>query len=86
MDSSKFRVCVHLHKYHNKDKEINFWSEITGIPKNQFINPYLKLNGGKRIKINYHGCVSIYYYSNDTARKLLANAMAFLSKFSKIEK
>jgi transcriptional regulator with XRE-family HTH domain len=78
LDERKFRVCVHLHGYHNKERQIRFWSEITEISKNQFIKPYLKKNTGKRTRENYQGCVSIRYHDVTVARELMATAEAFL--------
>jgi hypothetical protein len=80
IDESKFRPCVHLHQYHNPKRQLGFWSKTTGIPKKQFIKPYLKPNTGKRIRDNYPGCINIKYHSTDTARQLLMTAEAFLEK------
>lgn len=81
INEEKFRVCVHLHDYHNKYKQIKFWSEITGIDHNQFIKPFYKKNVGKRIRKDYNGCVSIRYHSADIGRQLLMTGKAFLTKF-----
>lgn len=81
IDEKKFRVCVHLHQYHNPAKQIKFWSRATGVPLARFIKPFLKSNTGKRIRENYPGCASVRYYHSDTARQLLATAEAFLSKY-----
>ena len=79
IDEKKFRVCIHLHKYHDPAKQLDFWSQITNIKKSQFIKPYQKPNTGKRIREGYQGCATIYYHSNDLARRLLMFARAFLS-------
>lgn len=78
IDEQKFRPCVHLHTYHSKKKQLDFWSKITDINKQQFIKPYQKPNGGKRIRENYQGCISVVYHSSDLARRLMAIARAFL--------
>lgn len=78
LDEKKFRPCIHLHSYHDSKKQLDFWSKITDINKNQFIKPYKKLNSGKRIHGGYQGCISIRYHSNDLARRLNALAKAFL--------
>ncbi len=80
VDETKFRVCVHLHKYHKKSKQLEFWSKVTKIKKDRFIKPFNKPNTEKRIRENYQGCISVYYHSNDMARQLLMTARAFLSK------
>lgn len=80
IDNSKFRVCVHLHNYHNQKNQLKFWSGVTDIPLRQFIRPFIKENTGKRVRKGYNGCVSVRYYDITVARWLLATAKAFLSK------
>jgi hypothetical protein len=80
LDESKFRPCIHIHFYHLAEKQLDFWSKVTDIDKRQFIKPYQKPNTGKRIRINYEGCIGIRYHSNDLARRLLAIAMAYLQQ------
>ncbi|MDO8585202.1 MAG: helix-turn-helix domain-containing protein [bacterium] len=80
IDERKFHPCLHLHSYHSKEKQLDFWSEITNINRSQFIKPYVKPNTGKRIRIGYPGCLSVKYHSNDLARRLLAVGKAFLNK------
>ncbi len=62
VDEKKFRISLHLHEYHEDLQEIEFWSRITAIPKEQFYKVYRKPNTGKSKKENYRGCVAIRYY------------------------
>ncbi|MDP4020877.1 MAG: helix-turn-helix domain-containing protein [Candidatus Adlerbacteria bacterium] len=78
LDENKFRVCVHLHAYHNTNKQLLFWSKITNIPIAQFIKPYRKTNSGKNIREGYAGCASVRYYDVRIARQVQALARAFL--------
>lgn len=78
LDERKFRPCIHLHSYHSPKKQLDFWSKVTDINKEQFIKPYQKANSGKRIRPNYQGCIRIRYHSCDVARRLMAIAKAFL--------
>lgn len=80
LDETKFRACVHLHDYHNENTQLDFWSKITDIDRRQFIKPYRKPHTGKRVREGYQGCISVYYYSSDSARRLMAIARAFLKK------
>ncbi|MEK7659444.1 MAG: hypothetical protein AAB338_02205 [Patescibacteria group bacterium] len=50
----KSRVRIHLHLYKDMDieKEMNFWSKLTGISKKQFRKPYIKKTSSKNI--DYH--------------------------------
>lgn len=78
IDEKKLHACIHLHTYHDPNKQLRFWSRVTGIPQAQFIKPYQKTNTGKRIRKEYPGCVAVRYHSNDVARQLLSTAKAFL--------
>lgn len=78
VDESKFRVSLHVHNYHSISRQIKFWQGVTGIPNSQFFRPYKKINSGKRLKLDYQGCVNIKYYDSDIARQLLGVGKAFL--------
>jgi hypothetical protein len=78
VDEGRFRACIHIHSYHSPETQLDFWSKITDIDKEQFIRPYQKPNTSKRIRENYQGCISIRYHDNDLARRLMAIAKAFL--------
>lgn len=71
VDESRFRVLMHVHNYHDIDKQIEFWSKITRIPKTQFTKPYNKPNTGKRIKSDYQGCISVRYYGREMRQKIM---------------
>ncbi|OGI65252.1 hypothetical protein A3A95_03610 [Candidatus Nomurabacteria bacterium RIFCSPLOWO2_01_FULL_39_18] len=81
LDESKFRVLMHLHKYHNEKTEKDFWSKITKIPQNQFNKTYLKQNSGKYKKEGYQGCIKIYYGDVSIARKLRSIAKMFMERY-----
>lgn len=72
LDESKFRACIHLHEYHNNEQLHSYWSSITNIPLLQFRKPYLKPHTGKRKKLNYMGCTTIYYFDSSIAHELEA--------------
>jgi hypothetical protein len=80
-DALKFRVTLQIHKYHNATRQINFWSQITEIPKKHFTKPYLKQHTGIQTRENYQGCASIRYHDADIARQLLAVAKAAFHTF-----
>lgn len=77
LDERKFSVSIHLHKYHNQDEILAFWSTITKIPLTQFIRPYLKPHTGKNIRPGYKGCVTVRYYDCKIAYELEAIYNAF---------
>jgi hypothetical protein len=72
IDEGKFRAIIHLHNYHNEQKQITYWSKITKIPKKQFYKSYNKPNTGKRIKLDYQGCIAVNYYDARLAKTLWA--------------
>lgn len=80
IDETKFRVCVHLHSYHDAKRQLLFWSQITNIPLAQFIKPYQKSNSGKNKRAGYAGCASVRYHDVRIARQVQAIARAFLNK------
>lgn len=81
---NKLRACVHLHSYHNEDKQLEYWSKITDIPVNQFIKSFKKENSGKRIRPNYQGCLQIRYHDSEIGRDLLMTGKAFFTKYGSL--
>lgn len=84
VDERKFRVCVHLHDYHNERKQLQFWSKITKIPLSQFMRPYRKPHTGKQIRDGYPGCAQVRYGDVAVAREVAAVARAFLRRYGSI--
>jgi transposase-like protein len=83
LDERKLRVRMHLHEYHNELSMKKFWSEVTGIPIEQFSKPYWKPHTAKTIKNGYPGCIHIEYYDVKVARKIYAVARAFIENVVK---
>lgn len=71
LNEKKFRALIHLHEYHNAEKQLNFWSEVTKIPASQFYKSYLKKNTGKNKKENYPGCINIRYADSKIYKELI---------------
>ena len=71
LDERKFSVCVHLHDYHNKRIQLEFWSKITQIPLAQFMKPYMKNSLHSYKKDGYPGCISVRYYDISIKRRLM---------------
>ncbi|MFH1769233.1 MAG: hypothetical protein ABH833_01030 [Parcubacteria group bacterium] len=74
----KFIVRLHLHDYHSKKVQTEFWAKGLRLAIAQFRKPYRKPNTGKRIRINYPGCISIRYYDNILSRKIMYLAQSYL--------
>ncbi|MFA4975152.1 MAG: hypothetical protein WC839_01120 [Candidatus Paceibacterota bacterium] len=81
LDEKKFRILMHLHKYHNEKIQKDFWSKITKIPKEQFNRSYLKSNSGKYKKEGYQGCIKLHYSDVSVARKLQSIAKVFMKRY-----
>lgn len=75
LDEKKFRALIHLHEYHDAEKQLKFWSGITKITTSQFNKPYLKPNTGKNKRENYPGCINIKYFDSKIYKELI-----FISK------
>jgi transcriptional regulator with XRE-family HTH domain len=71
VDEGRFRVLLHVHGYHDVEKQIEFWSRLTKIKKAQFTKPYKKPNTGKRIRNDYQGCVSVRYYGREMRQEMM---------------
>ncbi|TSC86505.1 MAG: Uncharacterized protein G01um10148_491 [Parcubacteria group bacterium Gr01-1014_8] len=80
LDEAKFRVCMHLHSYHDEKKQLKFWSKMTSIPTELFIRSYRKRESGISIRSGYQGCISIRYHDTAFLRQILAIASEFLKK------
>lgn len=78
LDEAKFRVCMHLHAYHNEQRQLQFWSKVTKISVAQFLKTYRKEHTSKRIRDGYQGCVQVRYYDVKVARELLITANVFI--------
>ncbi len=72
VDEKKFRLHLHLHSYHDKQKQLMFWSNVTKVPLSQFIKVYLKKTSGMYKKDGYPGCLTIRYHDVTLKNKLLA--------------
>lgn len=69
INEDRLKVYIHLHNYHNQEEMIDFWSKLTGIPKNHF-SIYNKPNTGISKKPGYKGCLSIRYGDSRILKEL----------------
>lgn len=78
LEEGKFRMRLHLHKYHNEEKTIKFWTHITGIPRNKLGKIYWKKepNSGKRYRQNFMGICFVRYNDVQILRKIVAYSQA----------
>lgn len=69
VEERKFRALLHLHEYHDVNKQKLFWSGVTLIPVEK-ISIYKKPNSRHNIRINYPGCISIRYHDVRLAKEI----------------
>lgn len=79
-DRSKFLCRLHLHEYHDDTIQKKFWSSAVKLPLVQFQKTYLKPHTGVRYRDGYPGCISVRYYDNILARKVMFIAQEFIKK------
>ncbi|MDD3088272.1 MAG: hypothetical protein PHP89_06900 [Candidatus Omnitrophica bacterium] len=68
----KFRIGLFIHTLHTRENCINFWSNITKIPINQFNKPYIKpaIFSNRKNKL-YEGTCAIKIHSRDLMTRIL---------------
>lgn len=72
VSESRFRIHIHMHDLHVRKNLIEYWSEITGISKNQFYKPYIKHTSlGQRRNILYNGTCSIIINDSELFRRIM---------------
>lgn len=81
LNENKFRVLMHLHKYHDENKQKDFWSKATGISKEQFNNTYFKPSSAKYKKEGYQGCIQVSYNDVAIGRQLYSVAKMFMEGY-----
>lgn len=79
---SKIKVHLHLYKDMNIEKEVNFWSKITGISKRQFRKPYIKKTLSKSIDYHTfgHGTCNILVENTELKNKIIAAIRVILEE------
>lgn len=85
LDETKFRLRLHLHKYHNEDDAKTFWSTLTQIPIDKIGKIYWKKepNSGKRYRQNFKGICFLRYNSVEFQRQIIAHYLALGEKLTK---
>jgi hypothetical protein len=70
IDELKFRCQLAITDGMNIEGLSRYWSEITGMPLNQFLKPTIKKEGGSRKRDGYKGVCMVYYHSLEVKRWL----------------
>jgi predicted transcriptional regulator len=80
IDERKLRLQLHLHDYHDAQKQLLFWSNLTNIPLSQCYSPYIKPHTGTRTRDQYPGCASIRYLDLELGRKIEAIGKLYIQE------
>jgi hypothetical protein len=79
-DESRLRVRVYLHDGLDIVSAERYWSEVTGVPLDQFHKPYrAKADPTIRRNKHEHGCVYVDYSCSTTHRRVMGLVRALLS-------
>jgi hypothetical protein len=80
IDEARLRVRVYLHQGLDLDAAETFWSDISGVPRNQFTKPYRAVaRHGIRNNKHEFGCVYVTYSSSEVHRSIMGLVRALLS-------
>lgn len=80
LDESRLRMRLYLHQGLDLDAATAFWSEITGVPTEQFGKPYRAIpDVGIRHNKHQYGCATLTYSCAKTHRAVMGLCRALLS-------
>lgn len=73
-DKDKIRARIWIHESLSVNQALRFWSDISTVPKNQFIKTYIVRNkaDSKKIRKNIHeyGVCTVYFSNSQKSRQL----------------
>jgi hypothetical protein len=80
IDEARMRARVYLHEGLDLDAAVTHWSDVTGIPADQFRAPYRAVADPTMRKNKHeHGCVYVAYCCSRTHRAVMGLVRALLS-------
>jgi predicted transcriptional regulator len=79
----KFRGHVHTFSHRNADKAVEYWSDISGIPKNKFYKTYVKKSSASKNKRDTLPYGTIQIYVHDT--KFFFRLMGWLERVKEMQ-
>lgn len=75
VDEARMRARVYLHVGLDIEAAERFWSELTGVPREQFRQPYRAVaDPSIRRNKHEHGCVYVYYCCSTTHRRIMGSS------------
>jgi transcriptional regulator with XRE-family HTH domain len=83
VDESRLRVHLYLHEGLDLDAAVAFWSDLLGIPPEQFTKPYrAAADPSIRRAKHVYGCPAVRYASTSVKRRVMALIEALASNFA----
>lgn len=82
--SRKFSVALYCYSDQDVSKLINFWSNLTKIPKSQFIKPYVRSDFRPDARKMKHGLVHIRYNDKKLLLDILNMIEFFVDKYTSV--
>jgi hypothetical protein len=80
VDESRLRARVYLHQGLDLEAAETFWSELTGVPRDQFRQAHrAEPDATIRHNKHEHGCAYVYYCCSMTHRQIMGLMRALLS-------
>jgi hypothetical protein len=80
IDESRLRVAVYLHQGLDISAAEDFWSSVTGVPRQQFNKPYRAVADPTiRTNKHAHGCAYVKYSCSEVHRSIMGLVRALLS-------
>ncbi len=76
-DKTRLRVYLYCYSDQNIPKLIKFWSKLTGIPKNQFLKPYVRTDFKKEGRKMEYGMIHVRYHD----KKLLLDIKSMIKSY-----
>ena len=87
IEKDKIKIRLQIYKDMNKEKIINFWSNILDIPRNQFNNPQVKKTNQSELTYKSgfgNGTCTVAYYDRDLSEYVLSGLAYIASQFKQV--
>lgn len=79
IEEARLRLKLYLHADLDYGASIVYWSELTGVPREQFTKPYrAAVDDTRRHNRHIHGCCHVIYNSVSTLRQILGMMRALV--------
>ena len=83
IDEKRLRIRVHVHHYHNIEKTMQYWSQLTKVPLTQFGKIWIKPRSKTRkFRENFMGLCFVSYLDSSIRKEILGFAYAIQEKIA----